>query len=121
MSVRTEKIASVLKKDLASILLDYQNNNMITITDVTITPDLGIAKVFLSILGGNPQSTFAHITEHNGEIRYTLAKLVRNQMRRMPELMFYLDDTAEYSEKMEVIFRQIHANEKKHNPESEQE
>lgn len=121
MSVRTDKISSVLKKDLASILLDYQNNNMITITDVKITPDLGIAKVYLSILGGNPQATFAHITEHNGEIRYTLAKLIRNQMRRMPELAFYLDDTAEYSEKMEVIFKKIHENEKKNHPESTQE
>ena len=107
MSVRTEKIASVLKKDLSSILLDYQNNNMITITEVSITPDLGMAKVHISILGGDPVATFAHLQDHNSDIRYKLSKKIRNQMRRMPELLLILDKSAEYSEKMESIFKTI--------------
>lgn len=111
MSLRTEKIASVLKKDLAGILFDYQSNNMITITDVKVTPDLGIAKIYLSILGGDPEAVFAHIELHAGEIRFNLAKLIRNQVRRIPELAFYLDDTASYSETMETIFKKIHENE----------
>lgn len=121
MSVRTEKIASVLKKDLAGILYEYQNNNIITITDVKMTPDLGIAKIYLSILGGDPQSVFAHVELHAGEIRFNLAKLIRNQVRRIPELAFYLDDTAQYSEKMETIFKQIHENEAKYPKKSDEE
>jgi ribosome-binding factor A len=107
MSVRTEKIASLLKTDLSDIVRVYQNNTMITITDVTITPDLAVAKVFFSILGGNAQSVFQHLEEHNSEIRYKLSKKIRNQMRRMPELMFYLDNTAEVSDKMDEIFKKI--------------
>jgi ribosome-binding factor A len=107
MSVRTDKISSVLKNDLSEIIRDYQNNTLITITDITITPDLAVAKVFLSIMGGNAKSAFTHIEEHNSEIRYKLARKIRNQMRRMPELLFYLDDTAEVSEKMDEIFKKI--------------
>ncbi|TNE74107.1 ribosome-binding factor A [bacterium] len=109
MSVRTDKISSLLKKDLAPILQDYQNNNMITITDVTITPDLGVAKVFISIMGGgNSKAFFQHLEEHVSDIRYKLSKKIRNQMRRMPEIHLYLDDTASYAEKIEEVFKKIH-------------
>lgn len=114
MSVRTDKISSLLKKDLAPILQEYQNNNMITITDITITPDLGVAKVFISIMGGgNAKAFFQHLEEHVGDIRFKLSKKIRHQMRRMPELNLYLDDTASYAEKMEEVFKKIHENDEK--------
>lgn len=114
MSVRTNKISSLLKKDLAPILQEYQNNNMITITDITISPDLGVAKVFISIMGpGDAKAFFHHLEEHVGDIRFKLSQKIRHQMRRMPELILYLDDTASYAEKMEEVFKKIHENDEK--------
>lgn len=111
MSIRTDKIASLLKKDLSDIIRNYQNNSIITITEVSITPDLGVAKVYFSIMGGNPKSVFAYLEDHNSEIRYKLSQKIRNQLRRMPELQFIFDDSAEISEKMDQIFKKIHSDE----------
>ncbi|MEX0685981.1 MAG: 30S ribosome-binding factor RbfA [Balneolales bacterium] len=109
MSIRTERLASLLKEDLGNILQEYQNGNIITITSIRVTPDLSIAKVYLSILspGGDQEEVFRYITDHNTNIRTNLAQLIRHQVRKIPELHFYMDDTAEYVNKMETLFNKI--------------
>ncbi|MEX0780461.1 MAG: 30S ribosome-binding factor RbfA [Balneolales bacterium] len=110
MSIRTERLASLLKEDLGNILQkDYQKGNIITITSIRVTPDLSIAKVYLSILapGGDEQEVFNCLQEHNTAIRTKLAHLIRHQVRKIPELHFYLDDTAEYVNKIENLFNKI--------------
>lgn len=108
MSIRTNKVASVLQKDLAGILYSYQNNNMITVTDVWVSPDLGLAKVYISIMGGgSPEQAFAFLKDHESDIRYKLSKKIRHQLRRMPEIDLQLDSSAEYANKMDEIFKKI--------------
>lgn len=109
MSIRTERIASLLKRDLAPIMQKFQRGSIITITSVRVSDDLMVAKVYLSIFApqGNANEIFDFIDEKNAEIRHELAALIRNQVRRIPELHFYLDDTAEYVNKIESLFKKI--------------
>ena len=108
MSIRTEKLASVLKKDLGEILQrNYQpSGTFITITQVRVTDDLSIAKVYLSVLapGRDEEPIYKMIDERQDEIRYKLASKIRHQVRRIPELLFFQDDTAEYVNKIQNLF-----------------
>jgi ribosome-binding factor A len=111
MSIRTERLSSVIKKDLGSILQkSYQpSGTFITVTQVRMTDDLSIAKVYLSVYSPNREveSVYRYIDDHQDEIRYELASKIKNQVRRIPELLFYEDDTAEYVNKMEGLFKKV--------------
>ena len=77
----------------------------ITITTVRITPDLGLVRVYLSFLGvKNTQFLLEDIREKTNMIRQALGRRVRNQLRVVPNLNFFLDDTAEYAERIEKLF-----------------
>ncbi len=111
MSIRTERLGSVIKKDLGIILQkSYQpSGTFITVTQVRMTDDLSIAKVYLSVYSPNREveSVYRYIDDHQDEIRYELASKIKNQVRRIPELLFYEDDTAEYVNKMEGLFKKV--------------
>jgi len=111
MSIRTKKLASVIKKDVGEILQkDYQvANTFITVTQVRVTDDLSIAKIYLSVFspGRDVKPIFEAIDQSQDEIRYKLASKIRNQVRRIPELLFYHDDTAEYVNKIEGLFSKV--------------
>ena len=108
MSIRTEKLASVIKRDLGEIIQrNFQpSGTFITITQVRITDDLSIAKVYLSVLapGRDEEPIYRLIDERQDEIRFKLASKIRHQVRRIPELLFFHDDTAEYVNKIQNIF-----------------
>lgn len=109
MSIRTERLGSVIQKDIGRILQqNYQpSGTFITVTQVRLTQDLSIAKIYLSIFspGRDVQPIYKAIDDAQDEIRYQLASKIRNQVRRIPELLFYEDDTAEYVNKMEQLFK----------------
>jgi len=107
MSIRTERVASVLREDLGKILLNYQRNNIITITKINMTPDLSIARVNISIMdpSGNEGIVFENLREKTSQIRMELAQLIRHQVRKIPELQFFMDETAEHAQRMEQLFR----------------
>lgn len=115
MSIRTERVSAQLKADLGQILQqDYQHQAMLTVTAVRISPDLMSARVYLSILPGQgeQEEIFRYIQEKTPEIRKKLAARVRHQLRRVPEIHFHLDDTANYVEKMDSLFRKIESQRK---------
>ncbi len=111
MSIRTERVAAVIQKDLGEILQqNYQmKGSMVTVTRVRMTPDLSIAKVYISVF--DPQrdqdTVFQHINDHIQEIRYELAGRIRHQVRRIPELHFYVDDSSEYVNRIESLFNKV--------------
>lgn len=109
MSIRTERLGSVIQKDVGKILQqDYQPaGTFITVTQVRMTQDLSIAKVYLSIFSPDRdvEGIYKAIDDAQDEIRYQLASKIKNQVRRIPELLFYEDDTAEYVNKMEQLFK----------------
>lgn len=111
MSIRTERLGSVIQRDLGTILQrNYQpSGTFITVTQVRVTPDLSVAKVYLSVFSQNrdPKSVYQFIDDHQDEIRYELASKIKNQVRRIPELLFFEDDTPKYVNKIERLFDKV--------------
>jgi ribosome-binding factor A len=111
-SKRQQKFAGVIQEDLAVIFqregMNYLPNTLVTITKVRVTPDLAIARIFLSFLGNpNLQTALHTIKSHASEIRYKLGARIKDQVRIIPQLEFFVDDTSEYVERMDKIFDKI--------------
>lgn len=124
MSIRTKRLGAVIQKDLGEILQqEYQmSGSFITVTRVRITPDLSIAKVYISVFAPDrdPETIFQHINDHIDEIRYELAGRIRHQVRRIPELHFYVDDSAEYVNRIESLFNKVKKEKDKRNRREEE-
>lgn len=98
--------------------LNMSQGGMVSVSKVTMTPDLIEARVYLSLFQVPDKDKFlADLKEHNWEYRKQLGERVRNQLRRVPYLEFFLDDTLDYVFKMEDVFKKIQeereANDKK--------
>ena len=109
-SVRQERINSEIKKTLAYIidneLRDTQIDAMVSVTEVEITPDLAEAKVFISSIGKTPkEEVLARIKGAGGFLRRELSKKIK--LRVTPRLNFFLDNSMEYSNKIESILKNI--------------
>ncbi len=115
-SKRQQKFSRLIQKELSEIFQRESNSllpqSMITITKVRATPDLGIVRVFLSFFN-SPDHVLAinTINAHNSEIRYNLGKRIKDQVRGVPQLEFFMDDTNEYVDKMDKIFKRINREE----------
>ena len=111
-SKRQQKVARQLQKDLSDIFQkegrSWFNNAFITVTVVRISPDLSMARIYLSfLLNKNKEMLLEEIRERGKQIRQELGNRVRHQLRIVPDLNFYLDDTADYAAKMELLFAGI--------------
>ena len=109
---RQKQVAAVLEKDLNEIFqrmgLTMIDGGMVSIAAVKITPDLFDARVYLSFFQVNDAvGTLNKIQEHAWEIKKELTARVRHQLRSMPQLTFYIDDTLDYVDKMNVLFKEI--------------
>ena len=109
---RQKQVAAVLEKDLNEIFqrlgLAVADGGMISIASVRITPDLFDARVYLSFFKvKDPVATLKNIQERAWEIKKELTARVRHQFRSMPQLTFYIDDTLDYVDKMEQLFKDI--------------
>jgi ribosome-binding factor A len=109
---RQKQVANVLDHELNDIFLrlglNMGDGGMISISSVKITPDLFQARVYLSFFQvKDNEAMLAKFNERNKEIRNELAKRVRHQLRSIPELTFYIDDTLEYVFKMEQLLDKI--------------
>ncbi|RYY50147.1 MAG: 30S ribosome-binding factor RbfA [Chitinophagaceae bacterium] len=109
---RQKQVAAVLEKELNDIFqklgLSMLNGGMVSIASVKITPDLFDARVYLSLFKVNdPVDTLKAIEERAWEIKKELTARVRHQLRSMPQLKFYIDDTLDYVDKMENLFKEI--------------
>jgi ribosome-binding factor A len=111
-SKRQQKVGRQIQKDLGDIFQreaqHLVNGAFVTVTGVRMTPDLGIARAYLSFLPEKKKDLlFEGIQENVRFIRQKLGERVRHQLRIVPELQFYLDDTAEYAAKMDALFANI--------------
>ena len=100
---RQKKIAGVLQKDLIDILQgearDWLKGVLISITKVYVTSDLGEAKIYVSVFPSEHRTKMMEgIKKNSSTIRYELAKRTKNQLRRMPNLEFFSDDSLDYIE-----------------------
>jgi len=111
-SKRQQKFAGLLQEELAAVFQKegaaYLPNTLVTITKVRVSPDLAVAKVYLSFLNTNNTTLSVNtVNSHAGEIRYKLGSRIRHQARVVPTLTFFVDDTNEYTEHMDKIFDKI--------------
>lgn len=111
-SKRQQKFAGVIQQDLAEIFqregMNFLPHTMVTITKVRVTPDLAIARVFLSFFNSvDAAASLSTVKAHASEIRYKLGAKIKNQVRVVPQLEFFVDDTNDYVEKMDQLFDQI--------------
>ncbi len=108
---RQQKIAGLIQKDMAEILQRAATDGglkgvLISVTKVYVTADLSIAKVYLSIFPNDKAPTLMEgIKSNEPLIKHEIAQRTRNQLRRMPELIFYLDDSLEYIDKIETSLK----------------
>lgn len=109
---RQKKVARLLQKELGDIFQrnaqNYFDGAFLTVTYVKVSPDLGQVKVYVSVLLSNPQIVMEKITDHARQIKMELASRIRNQMRVIPELSYYIDDTEEVAQKVEKLFENLH-------------
>ncbi len=106
-SQRQKKIGSVLQQDLVEVLQGAATQGgmrgvIISVSKVRVTVDLSIAKVYLSIFPNDKaQELLEGIKSNTSLIRHDLAQRTKNQLRRMPNLEFFIDDSLEYIDKIE--------------------
>ncbi|MBW7845305.1 MAG: 30S ribosome-binding factor RbfA [Bacteroidia bacterium] len=117
MSIRQEKFARLIQKELAEVFMENRSamfhNAFITISSVTVSPDLGYAKVYLSFLNEKNKEELLHnIEAHKVPIRRELAARIRKQVRVIPDLQFFIDDSLDYVFKMEQLFAEINKKDK---------
>lgn len=107
---RQKKIAGVLQKDLVDVLQSAARNGVkgviISVTKVQVTSDLSQAKVFLSIFPNDKRDELLEGIKSNAPlIRHELAQRTRNQLRRVPGLAFFMDDSLDYIENIDASLK----------------
>ena len=114
MSVKIERIASMLEKEISYILMTEVKDpdiKFVTVTNVKLASDLGYAKVYVTVLDQNKKDeTLRSLKAARGFIRRELANRV--ELRHIPELDFVYDESIEYGKKIEDIIEEIHKDEK---------
>lgn len=106
-STRQAKISRLLQKELSEIFRQQTaktRGSIVSVSAVRISPDLSIAKVYLSIFpSAKAQEMLDSIKAQAKTVRYELAQKVRFQLRKTPELSFFLDDTLDYLENIDHL------------------
>lgn len=120
---RQTKIAHLIQEVFSSLLLregkSLVGNHFMTVTQVKVTPDLSIARIYISIMGNpNAQDVIKQMNKNKFEFRRLMGNEMRNDLRKIPDLEFYLDDVLDYVEKMDQLFKKIHDEDKKSHDES---
>ena len=106
---RQNKIARLLQKDLSLIFQQQTRAThgvMISVTRTKISPDLSICTAYLSVFPSEKgEEILANINANTKQIRYELGTRVRNQMRIIPELRFFIDDSLDYIEHIDELLK----------------
>lgn len=109
-STRQKKVSRQLLKDLSEILQikgrDLIGTSLVSVTVVRISPDLSIARVYISVFGAeDKEALLTKMNQQSYAIRKKLGERIRNQMRKVPELKFFLDDSVDYSQQIEDLLK----------------
>jgi ribosome-binding factor A len=107
-TTRQHKVSRLLQKELGNYFqkqgTEIAKGKMITVTVVRISPDLGVTKVYLSIFPGEEHDEVLQaIADKAGMIRNEMGKRLRNQLRHIPEFVFYLDDSLDYIDRIDNL------------------
>ncbi|MGL5641460.1 MAG: 30S ribosome-binding factor RbfA [Paraclostridium sp.] len=120
---RTQRIGEEIRKVVSTMLIsgikDYRINSLISVTDVEVTTDLSYAYVYVSILGGNKESSMAGLKNACGYIRKEVGKNVK--LRHTPEIIFKIDDSIEKGMYMESLIKKVNKENQKDQEDSEED
>lgn len=111
-STRQLKFARLIQKEISDIFQRDKrgilDNTFITVADVKVSPDLGVAKIYISMmLAKDKQAILEKINIRKGEIRKALGDKIRKQVRVIPELIFYLDEVEENAQRMDSLIKNL--------------
>lgn len=112
---RQKQVSALLLAELNKVFqklgLNMIQGGMVSISSVKITPDLFESRIYLSFYQvADPKAALKTIEDKAWEIKRDLVSSIRNQLRSMPQLTFYIDDSLDYVDKMDALFREIHEN-----------
>jgi ribosome-binding factor A len=106
---RLNRIGRLLQKELGDLFQKQtqgMHGTLVSVSAVRVSPDLGVAKVYLSIFPSEKGKELLETIEHNNRtIRYDLGQRVRTQLRKIPELSFYLDDSLDYIDNIDHLLK----------------
>ncbi len=110
---RQKQVAAVIQQEINDIFvrlgLNMLDGGMVSISSVKITPDLLEARIYISLFQvKDTEAAMKKIERQAHEIKRELSERIKHQLRRIPVLQYYLDDTLDYVFKMENIFKEIH-------------
>ncbi|WP_161889562.1 30S ribosome-binding factor RbfA [Pontibacter russatus] len=108
-SKRQQKFSRLIQKELADIFQrevpHLFGGAFISVSVVRVSPDLGLARVYISVLRAqNAEGLLLEVRANTKTIRHLLAQRIKNQVRIVPELAFFLDDSAEYAARIDKLF-----------------
>jgi ribosome-binding factor A len=109
-STRQKKVARLIQKEVADIFIrkgsELAPGNMVSVTKVRVSPDLSFAKIYISIFPSANQNKILHsVQDHASKIRYELGHKVRSQLRIVPEIAFFIDDSLDYIDKIDKLLK----------------
>ncbi|OFY59370.1 MAG: ribosome-binding factor A [Bacteroidetes bacterium RBG_19FT_COMBO_42_10] len=109
-STRQKKVSRLIQKEIAEIFLrkgnEYAPGKIVSVTRVRISPDLSFAKVYLSIYPSDNQNDILHsVQDHAPKIRFDLGHKVRSQLRIVPEIAFFIDDSLDYIDNINKLLK----------------
>lgn len=109
-STRQQKIGQLIRKELADIFLadgPHVYDCMITVTRTTVTKDLSIARSYLSVFNAeDAEAVIQTVRANTKNIRFRLGQKVKNQLRVIPQLEFFVDDSLDYIENIEKLLKE---------------
>ena len=108
-TTRQNKISRLIQKELSEIFLlqtKSMNGVLVSVSAVRISPDMSIARVYLSVFPSErSQELVKNINDNMKSIRYELGTRVRHQLRIIPELKFFVDDSLDYAERIDELLK----------------
>ena len=109
-STRQKKVSRLLQKEAADLFLrkgnEFARGKMISVTRVRISPDLSVARIYISIFPSDGQEDIKKgIQDHSPKIRYEIGRKVGKQLRIVPEISFFIDDSLDYIDNIDRILK----------------
>jgi len=109
-STRQKKVSRLIQKELAEIFLkkgpEIAPGKLVSITRVRVSPDLSFAKIYVSIFPTADQDKILQsIEDHSSKIRFELGNKVRSQLRIVPDIVFHIDDSLDYIDKIDKLLK----------------
>ena len=109
-STRQKKVSRLIQKEIATILQRKSNElapgRLISVTVVRMSPDLSLAKVYISIFpSASKQDVLNTLKDHSSRIRFELGQKIRTQLRIVPEIAYFIDDSLDYIENIDKLLK----------------